>query len=126
MKKIIFGALILLVIFGLQSCIYDFVAPEETAPIDTTVPVSFATQIQPVFTANCILCHKTGGTSPDLSAGNAYSSINSSKYINTTSPAQSLIYRRVIASGGFTGHLNLPSAQAAILLAWITQGAKNN
>jgi hypothetical protein len=126
MKKKIFGLLILFMIFGWQGCVYDFVAPEDSTPIDTTVPISYATQIQPIFTASCILCHKTGGTSPDLTAANSYSSINTSKYINTATPAQSLIYKRVIASGGFTGHFNLPSAQAALLLGWIQQGAKNN
>lgn len=109
MKKIIFVLLILFMIFGWQSCIYDFVAPEETAPIDTSVPISFATQIQPIFTANCVICHKAGSNALDLTAANAYNSINSSKYINASAPAQSLLYRRVIASGGFTGHFNLPS-----------------
>jgi hypothetical protein len=126
MKKIIFGFLVLFIIFGWESCIYDFVAPEDTETVDTTVVISFATQIQPAFTANCILCHKTGGTSPDLTAGNAFASINTSKYINTSSPAQSLIYRRASTSGGFSGHATLPSAQSALLLAWIQQGAKNN
>jgi hypothetical protein len=126
MKKIIFGLLFLFLILGWQGCIYDFVAPDVTTPVDPSVPILFATQIQPIFTANCILCHKTGGTSPDLTAGNAYNSINSSKYINTSSPAQSLIYRRVIPTGGFTGHFNLPSDQAALLLGWIQQKAQNN
>jgi hypothetical protein len=124
MKKIFFVLLVLTMIVGWQSCIYDFVASEDTTPIDTTVVISFATQIQPLFTANCILCHKTGGTSPDLTQGNAYVSINTSKYINAATPAQSLLYRRV--TGGFSGHASLPSAQAALLLGWIQQGAKNN
>ena len=123
MKKIV---LILFTILGLQSCLYDFVAPEETTPVDPTVTINFATQIQPMFTASCILCHKTGGTSPDLTTGKSYDAINTSKYISTSSPAQSLLYRRVIAGGGFSGHPTLPSAQAALLLGWIQQGAKNN
>ena len=126
MKKIIFFILFVLMIFAFESCIYDFVAPEEIETIDITVPISFATQIQPIFTANCILCHKAGSTSPYLTEGSAYNAINTSKYINTSDPSQSLLYRRVIASGGFTGHATLPSAQAALLLGWIQQGAKNN
>jgi hypothetical protein len=125
-KRTILFVLILYIIFQ-NGCIYDFVAPEEGSnPVDTSVVISFANQIQPILTANCILCHKPGGVSPDITAGNAYTSINTSKYINTSSPAQSLIYRRVISSGGFTGHATLPSAQAALLLGWIQQGAKNN
>jgi mono/diheme cytochrome c family protein len=125
-KRTILFVLILYTIF-LNGCIYDFVAPEKDLnPVDTSVVISFAAEIQPAFTANCILCHKTGGTSPDLTAGNAYASINSSKYINASSPAQSLIYRRSSTSGGFSGHPTLTSAQAALLLGWIQQGAKNN
>ena len=126
MKKIFFGFFALFMIFGWESCIYDFVAPEDSGEVDTTVVISFATQIQPAFTSNCVLCHKTGGTAPDLTVGKAFASINSAKYINTASPAQSLIYRRSSASGGFAGHPSLPSAQAALLLGWIQQGAKNN
>jgi mono/diheme cytochrome c family protein len=126
MKKIFFVLLVLTMIFGWERCIYDFVAPEETTPIDTTVVISFASQIQPIFTSNCILCHKPGGTSPNLTAGNAFTSLNSSKYINTSTPSQSLIYRRVTPGGGFSGHATLSSDQAALLLAWIQQGAINN
>jgi hypothetical protein len=125
-KRTILFVLILYTIF-LNGCIYDFVAPEKDLnPVDTSVVISFAAEIQPAFTASCVLCHKTGGTAPDLTAGNAYASINSSKYINASSPAQSLIYRRSSTSGGFSGHPTLTSAQAALLLGWIQQGAKNN
>jgi len=107
-------------------CVYDFIAPEAVEPVDPGTPIGFAAQIQPLFTAGCISCHKTGSTAPDLTSGNAYNAINTSKYINTSSPAQSLLYRRVVASGGFTGHPGLNASQAALLLAWIEQGAKNN
>jgi hypothetical protein len=127
MKKRIILFVLILYSISQNGCIYDFVAPEEdTNPVDTSVVISFATQIQPAFTASCILCHKTGSTAPDLTAGNTYASINTSNYINASSPAQSLIYRRSSTSGGFSGHVTLPSAQAALLLGWIQQGAKNN
>ncbi len=126
MKKILFVILVLLLIYSLDGCIYDFIAPEKTTPVDTTATISFASQIQPIFTENCILCHKTGNLTPDLTSGNAYNQINSSKYINTASPAQSLLYRRITSGGGFTGHKTVTSAQAALILAWIQQGAKNN
>lgn len=126
MKKILFVILGLILFCSLDGCIYDFIAPEDTTPIDTTTVISFATQIQPIFTENCIMCHKTGNLTPDLTSGNAYNQINSSKYINTSSPAQSLLYRRITPGGGFTGHKNVTSAQAALILIWIRQGSKNN
>lgn len=126
MKKLIYIFIVLAVIISLDGCIYDFIAPEETAPPDTTVVISFATQIQPIFDNNCVLCHRPGGTSPDLTSGNAYSKINTARYINTTTPSQSLVYRRVIPAGGFSGHPTVSPAQAALILSWIQQGAKNN
>lgn len=126
MKKLIIIFIVLAFVVSLDGCIYDFIAPEETVPPDTTVVVSYATQIQPIFDNNCILCHRSGGTSPNLTSGSSYSQINTAKFINATSPSQSLIYRRVIPAGGFSGHPTVSSAQAALILSWLQQGAKNN
>lgn len=128
MNKWIKIALLVISVVMVMSCQYDFIAPDDAPPVDPGIEVSFDTQILPIFTDNnnCTACHKPGGKSPDLTAANAYAQINSSKYINLTAPDQSLIYKAIAPGGGFAGHKTVTSAQAALILVWIQQGAKNN
>jgi len=123
--KILFSLIVVTLLFG--GCTYNFIVPEEVVdPSDPDAPeVSFAGEIQPVFTAKCASCHNTGGQLPDLSQGNAYASINTSRYINATTPETSLIYTRPHPSNT-DSHPKYSEAEAALLLTWITQGAKNN
>ena len=129
MKALKLFITVIILALATSSCLYDFIPPEEPAP-DPNDPnaaqVSFSTDIQPIFTNNCVACHKTGGQMPDLSAGKAYAAINSSRYINTSSPDQSLIYLHPSPTTSTHTHKKYTATQAAIILTWITQGAKNN
>lgn len=111
------------------SCVYDFIIPEEIPVIDPDDPnaeqISFVTDIVPIFESKCVSCHKTGGQLPDLSTGKAYSSINSTRYINSASPAESKIYTRANPANS-DSHPKYSASEAAIVLGWIQQGAKNN
>ncbi|HEY3371734.1 MAG TPA: cytochrome c [Prolixibacteraceae bacterium] len=112
---------LILILFSLAtiSCKYDFVLPEVVAPVSN---VSFSQDITPIFEAKCTVCHKTGVQAPDLTAANAYSQIVPA-FVNTASPETSVIY--INASSG--NHAAKVSAtQAAKILQWITEGAKNN
>lgn len=123
MKKYSIFLILIMVSLFLGSCKYDFILPEEVPVIDNGGdPISFATQIAPIFAAKCTECHKAGDKSPDLTAANAYSQI-STKYVNTASPANSKIYT-VPTSG--THYAKVTAAQGALILKWITEGAKNN
>lgn len=122
-KQIIFFtfALFTLVFSG---CKYDFILP---VPEDdnggnggTTSPVSFASQIYPILT-NCTACHGAGKT-PDFTASAAFSSV--SKLLNTSNPAQSKIYTVPSPDGSHT--MKYKTSEAALILKWITEGAKNN
>lgn len=85
--------------------------------------VSFSKDVQPIFTAKCIVCHG-GSKSPDLREGYSYNSLTAtSKYINTESPAQSYFYK-VISTGKMAKYLN--DYDRAIILRWIELGAKND
>ncbi len=119
---------LLLLLVTAAACHYDWIAPEDVAPVDPGEEVSFAAGILPIFNDNnnCTACHKGGGVSPDLTSGNAYAQINKSKYINTATPGESLLYKAVAPGQGMAGHKTITPAQAALLLAWISQGAKNN
>lgn len=118
----------LLFAFGLllNACTYDFIAEEELPPVNPNVDVLFSTQIVPIFTAKCISCHKPGGEAPDLSAANAYNSIKNGNYINTTTPANSLIYTYPVPTTSMHTWKKYSAADAQLVLTWIQQGAKNN
>ncbi|MFV0591304.1 MAG: hypothetical protein ACK5M7_07960 [Draconibacterium sp.] len=120
--KIIISTLVLALVFG--GCAYNFIVPEPTVdPNDpNAAEVSFKAEILPIFTSKCVSCHTTGKQNPDLSADNAYSSINSSQYINQTSPESSLIYTHPTGNHSAV----YTDAEAAKVLLWINQGAQNN
>ena len=123
-KRSVFFTLLLLSLF-MTSCKYDFIMPFEVPPIVGTV--SFATQVAPIFntSTNCTSCHKTGGQAPDLTTANAYASIVPG-LVNTATPGQSLIYTFPAPTSASHTWKKYTAGEAAIILAWITDGAKNN
>ena len=88
---------------------------------DPTVPVLYKTQIQPIFTASCVMCHK-GSKDPDLRVENSFKSLSDRKYLNL--PAESSgLYLTIIKSSHSS--YTLPEEKFTILY-WIQQGAKDN
>jgi len=106
------------------SCAKDTVVQPQTN-IPPNLKISFADTIQPIFTSNCAgsNCH-SGSVSPNLSSGQAYNSLISGNFINTSAPAQSTIYLYMAPGGLMANHCT--STQADLVLAWIKQGALNN
>ncbi|NQU84490.1 MAG: hypothetical protein HQ541_01895 [Mariniphaga sp.] len=130
MKTLRLLLVVVFVAFGVVSCEYTFWVPEEVLVIpDANDPdaeqISFAQTIQPIFTSNCVSCHG-GAQLPDLSEGKAFASINSSRYINTSSPEESRIFSYTNPDTDSHSQKKYTAAQAAYVLGWITQGAKNN
>ena len=115
---------LLIAIIGLMcwaGCEYETVVPKVVNLPDE--PISFATQIQPIFTAKCITCHS--GQTPILTEGKAYNSLVSGGYVDTNNPTNSVVY--VKTSGGHPGGANVLSVtEQAYLLKWIEDGASNN
>jgi hypothetical protein len=126
MQKIIFGSLFVFLIGMLifASCAKDTLVPAGSS-IDPSKKISFKDNIQPIFTASCMgsFCH-SGSVSPNLQAGKAYSDLQSGGFINTGIPAQSIIYTEMAPGGGMSAHCT--ATDADYILAWITQGAKDN
>lgn len=121
-KRSIFFILILFALI-MNGCKYDFILPQDVPVV--TGPVSFATQIAPIFAnENCTSCHN-GGQSPNLTAGNAYAQIVPA-LINTAAPESSLIYSFPAPSTATHSWKKYSAADAALVLAWIKDGAKNN
>ncbi len=103
-----------------SACEYEVITPET---IDVSGDVSFSTDIQPMFDADCAGCHN-GGTPPNLTEGNAYNSLISGGYVNTSDPENSELLIKIDA-----GHPNdnaTSAAERSLIVAWISQGAQNN
>ncbi len=130
-RKYTIAALIVIaqLLFITISCTKDTTVLIDNSPAITTT-VSFSKDIQPILTKSCALsgCHN-GAIAPDLSAANAYTSLESGNFLNTATPETSEVYlwltgKRAIAMPA--GASNNPSNINALMLAWIKQGAKNN
>ena len=101
-------------------CYYDqvYVAPE--APPEGEI--SYAADVQTIWdTKGCLDCHNTGGTSPVLTSDVSYNNLVPSK-VDLNNPEQSKVY--TVLDGFMRG--SVTAADEAVVLEWITQGAKNN
>ncbi|WP_295674125.1 hypothetical protein [uncultured Mucilaginibacter sp.] len=121
--------LIACIIVTIASCTKtDTVLIDNTQVITTTV--SLSKDIQPILTKSCAVsgCH-SGSQAPNLTAAAAYTSLTTGGYVNTGTPKSSSVYlwltgKKAVAMPA--GSANNPSNINALMLAWITQGAKNN
>jgi hypothetical protein len=93
----------------------------ELATVNPDEPVLFQTQIQPIFTNNCITCHK-GSRNPDLREGNSYASLSSGGYVNL--PAENSRLYSQVTSGSHTSFTL--DTEKQLILIWIGQGALDN
>ena len=121
-----------MVVFLINGCAYNFIIPEEVPdaidPDDPNAPqISFAAEIETIFNNNnkCTACHD-GGQNPNLTTDNAFASINSTRYINSTNPEESKIYGWAHPDTDSHKQLKYTAAEAAKVLLWIGQGAKEN
>jgi hypothetical protein len=111
----------------LAGCYKDKTLVSDVPEITRTV--SFSQDIIPIFNESCNLsgCHSSGGQKPDLTEPNAYNSLATGGYVDKSTPENSLLYLKV---SGQKGTPMPPSGvnkeYAALILAWIKQGANNN
>ena len=122
-KRFIFLITVLLSLF-VTGCKYDFILPVPEVPV--TGDISFSTQVAPIFSAGnkCTSCHKAGGQSPDFTTAAAYASIVPA--LVSTTADQSMIYTFPGPTTATHSWKKLTTGEAAIILQWIKQGAKNN
>jgi len=107
---------------GLVSCEYVTIEPKVVILPDE--PVSYATQVAPVFVAaGCTGCH-SGGTAPDFRADKSYLSLTGGSFVKPTSPAESKLITKINSGHATSG--NISATDKALLLKWIEEGAKNN
>lgn len=128
MKKLIKIVLASWLIFLCQSCYYDTVYELPEEPIDPTVPVSYATQILPIWASDCVDCHK-GSIAPDLRPENSYASLINGEYIIKGNAEGSTLYKTIIWGSGvpkMPTEYKLSDNQIELVKTWINQGAENN
>ena len=120
--------LVLLVVMAFFSaCKYEYIKVEELPPIDDTVVISFATDILPILTEhNCVACHSTGKTVPDLTAANAYQSLIGGGFVVANNPEASGFYTFPNPTATTHRWEVFSRHQAELIFAWINQGANNN
>ncbi len=117
---------IFLIVFTLflGACTYDYVTPK-VDPLPSDVKLSFAKDVQPIFTNSCIACHN-GSTNPDLREGKSHAALLDGKYVNTDIPEQSKVYLEVNSGGMPLGGNKLAQGEIDTILVWIKQGASDN
>ncbi|TSA25086.1 MAG: hypothetical protein D4R67_10810 [Bacteroidetes bacterium] len=109
----------------LFACTYEKIQFEAPVPPDPTHPLSYSADIQTIWDKGCnIGCHRAGATPPDLSAANSYNALMTGGFVDTVSPAQSVIYTSMISGGSMATYTN--PKDAGKVLVWIQEGAKNN
>ena len=104
-------------------CYFD----EMEDPLPPQGVISYALDIQPIFSNNCTVCHPGQVMDLYLTAANSYSSITNGVYIIPNDPDGSLLFQRLLGNptpmppGG-----SLQSAEIELIRTWIEQGALNN
>jgi hypothetical protein len=117
-RQILYAIIILAAVEGFSSCEkYSYKPPS----VDPNATWHFQTDIQPIFSANCITCHG-GLQSPNLSAGKSYPALTKGGFVNA--PAESSrLYLHMISPGHTARSTDVDKLK---VLYWITQGALNN
>jgi len=115
---------VLLLLFSLLSCEYEFFEFDQP---DSSIPVKFSESILPIFTTdnNCTACHRIGFTSIDFTTGKAYNTIVPG-LINLSNPDSSKIYFVPNTISSVHQFKKYSPLEAALVLEWIKQGAENN
>ena len=124
-RKLIYAIGILAAIVFATSCQYKFIVEPVPEPPDPSDTIYYSQEIEPIYsTQGCTGCHNTGGTAPDLTEGNSYNSITSMGLVDEGDPVASKIYYYPLPDGNHFAKYT--SAQGALILGWIEQGANNN
>jgi len=127
MKKIFQYLMVLTVSLMATSCYNDEMPPEAVILIPETV--SYSKDIQPLWNQDCVSCHKTGATAPDLITANSYSAlVTNNKYVIPGNALGSKLHKSLMGDGAAI----MPTAgkwsdsKIALVDKWINDGALNN
>ena len=127
MKRLLkYTGLLLLVALVVSSCYKDIVIPQLAVdPDGPPQPVSFKTELAPLFNAKCtdVGCHVTGSHKPYLTSDVSYLQIVNGGYVNTALPKESTLYKFIF--GEMAQYIPAASDKQKVY-DWIRNGAPNN
>ena len=110
------------------SCYYDELPEREIVDIPDDTAISFAADIEPIFSQSgkdCTQCHD-GNTDPNLTAGNAYNALVP-EYVSAGNPDGSELYQKLPGVGHpFDVGFILNGEEISLIREWIQRGAENN
>ena len=111
----------------MTSCYYDafLELPPDNGGV-TPTDVSFATDIQSLFTAKCTSCHNGTIANPDLRAGSAYNNIVPQHIVAGNAEASDLFNKLPGSNHPINVGFTLSADEIALIKAWIDEGAGNN
>lgn len=118
-RKIFVALILIAAVEGFSSCDKYSYPP---AAVNPNQVWSFKTDIQPIFSNNCITCHKDTRP-PDLRDGKSYSALTKGGYVNLPGETSRLYLHMS------TNSAHIPrstEAEKLEVLYWINQGAHNN
>lgn len=124
---------VLILVVVIASCEYEYIEPKVVdtgGPDSNVVVISYSAEIQPIFDANCTVCHPSSFPL-DLGSANSWDQLlnsgPSAPYIDTITPVSSKIYLRLSSSTNpMPPSGNISQTDIDLVLNWIGQGGKNN
>jgi hypothetical protein len=118
-RKIFVVLILIAAVEGFSSCDKYSYPP---AAVDPNQVWSFKTDIQPIFSGNCIECHNDARP-PDLREGKSYVALTKGGYVKLPGETSRLYLHMSTNSA----HIPRSSDTEKLkVLYWINQGAKNN
>lgn len=118
--------LLFIVFFAFSACEKAYLTSQQ---VEITTPVSFSSDIIPIFNASCATtnCHVNGGPPPNLTPSKAYDELTMLGYVDTSNAESSVLYKVITATTNpMPPSGPLPAEEIGYILAWIKQGAQNN
>ena len=119
LKNLLLFFSIALATIYLASCEKYSYKVEPPAIIEDTV--FFSVDIQPIFDAKCVSCHKAS-LPPDLRPDRSYKALTDGGYVNL--PVKESKLAKILDAASHTAYTN--QEEKSKIISWIFQGAEDN
>jgi hypothetical protein len=118
-RHILVALVLIAAVGGFSSCEkYSYPIPK----VNPDITVHFETEIQPIFSSNCVSCHG-GAQFPNLSEGKSYNALTKGGYVTLPGETSKLYHQLTTNSDHIP---RTTDTEKLKILYWINQGALNN